>query len=51
MSENTGIMSTEDIEIQLILDAMALKYGYDFREYSRAHMKRRIKKSSNYGRF
>ncbi len=51
MSENTGIMSTEDIEIQLILDAMALKYGYDFREYSRAHMKRRIKNRQIMGGF
>jgi chemotaxis protein methyltransferase CheR len=36
-------MDTEDIEVQLFIEAMYLKYGYDFRDYSRAHMKRRIR--------
>jgi len=36
-------LDTEDIEVQLFIEAMYLKYGYDFRDYSRAHMKRRIK--------
>lgn len=31
-----------DIEIELFLEAIFLKYGYDFRGYSRAHIKRRI---------
>jgi chemotaxis protein methyltransferase CheR len=31
-----------DIEIDLLLEAIYSKYGYDFREYSRAHIKRRI---------
>jgi chemotaxis protein methyltransferase CheR len=31
-----------DIEIQLLLEAIYLKYGYDFRSYSRAHIKRRV---------
>ena len=35
-------MDTEDIEVQLLLEGIYLKYGYDFRRYSRAHMKRRI---------
>lgn len=35
--------STESIEIQLILEAIFLKYGYDFRQYSRASVKRRLK--------
>lgn len=32
----------QDIEIQLLLEAIFLKYGYDFRNYSQAHLKRRI---------
>lgn len=35
-------INNEDIEIRLLLDAIFLKYGYDFRGYSDAHMKRRI---------
>ncbi|TKG92318.1 protein-glutamate O-methyltransferase CheR [Puteibacter caeruleilacunae] len=31
-----------DIELQLLLEAIHLKYGYDFRNYSKAHVKRRI---------
>jgi chemotaxis protein methyltransferase CheR len=33
---------TEDIELGLLLQAIYLKYGYDFRNYSKAHLKRRI---------
>ena len=36
-------LENEDIEIQLLLEAIFLKYGYDFRDYSKAHLKRRIK--------
>lgn len=36
-------VQNEDIEIQLFLEALYLKYGYDFRGYSRAHIKRRIR--------
>lgn len=32
----------EDIEIELLLEAIYKKYGYDFRNYSREHIKRRI---------
>lgn len=32
----------QNIEIQLILEAIFLKYGYDFRNYGKAHVKRRI---------
>ena len=35
-------IETEDIEIQLLLEAIYLKYGYDFRDYARASVKRRI---------
>jgi chemotaxis protein methyltransferase CheR len=32
------------IELRLLLDAILLKYGYDFRDYSRASLKRRVQK-------
>ena len=35
-------MSNEDIEIQLLLEAIYVKYGYDFRNYAKASIKRRI---------
>lgn len=33
---------SENVELELLLQAMFLKYGYDFRDYSRAHIKRRV---------
>jgi len=36
------INSTENIEIKLLLEGVFLKYGYDFRDYGKAHAKRRI---------
>ncbi len=33
---------TSDLEISLLLEAIYRKYGYDFREYSQAHIRRRI---------
>ncbi len=35
-------IKNESIEIDLLLEAIYLKYGYDFRSYSRASIKRRI---------
>lgn len=35
--------NNEDIETFLCIEAIKLKYGYNFSEYSRAHIKRRIK--------
>ncbi|MEJ2056044.1 MAG: protein-glutamate O-methyltransferase CheR, partial [Calditrichaceae bacterium] len=35
-------MGHEDIEVKLLLDAIFLKYGYDFRNYAKASIKRRI---------
>ncbi len=35
-------LQNEDIEIMLLLEAIFIKYGYDFRGYSQAHIKRRI---------
>ncbi|MAP69577.1 MAG: chemotaxis protein CheR, partial [Erythrobacteraceae bacterium] len=34
--------SIEDIEIQLLLDAVYRHYHYDFRHYARASIKRRL---------
>ena len=34
--------NTSDIEISLLLDAVYQKYGYDFRQYSSAHIARRV---------
>lgn len=36
-------LDTEDIEIDLLLEAIYKKYGYDFRAYSKASIRRRIK--------
>ncbi|MDD3132636.1 MAG: protein-glutamate O-methyltransferase CheR [Bacteroidales bacterium] len=36
-------IATEDIEIELFLQAVLLKYGYDFRNYGKAHIKRRVR--------
>lgn len=35
-------MESENIEIKLLLEAIYLKYGYDFRNYSMASIKRRL---------
>lgn len=44
MNYENEILSIEnqDLEIQLFLQAIYLKYGYDFRGYSKSHIKRRI---------
>jgi chemotaxis protein methyltransferase CheR len=45
MAQGTYNESNSDllnIEIQLLLEAIFLRYGYDFRNYSKAHIKRRI---------
>ena len=36
-------LNKENIEIKLLLEAIYLEYGYDFRNYKQAHIKRRIK--------
>ncbi|MDP2227611.1 MAG: protein-glutamate O-methyltransferase CheR [Moraxellaceae bacterium] len=35
-------LSPEEIELQLLLEAIYLRYGYDFRSYSRASLRRRV---------
>lgn len=36
------LLENQDIEIRLVEEAIFEKYGYDFRNYSQAHVKRRI---------
>ena len=36
-------MDIEDIELSLLMEAIYQKYGYDFRSYSRASIRRRVK--------
>lgn len=40
-------MHTEDIEVRLLIDAIKLKYDYDFSQYSQASLFRRIKKAKS----
>lgn len=35
-------ISVEDIEIRLLLEAIYLRYGYDFRRYTKASLRRRL---------
>ncbi|HKK10832.1 MAG TPA: protein-glutamate O-methyltransferase CheR [Bacteroidales bacterium] len=42
ISNPDNVYENLDIEIKLFLEAIFLKYGYDFRNYSKAHLKRRI---------
>ncbi|BCS89493.1 CheR family methyltransferase [Pseudodesulfovibrio sediminis] len=46
MSDFTDI-DNERLEIQLLLEAIYIKYGYDFRDYSCAHTKRRLEHRMN----
>jgi len=39
---NLNNIDTQDIELELLLQAVFMKYGYDFRNYSKSHLKRRI---------
>ncbi len=41
--EARDFSTTENIELELLLQAVFMQYGYDFRDYSRAHVKRRVK--------
>ena len=38
-------IESENIELELLLRAIYLKYGYDFRNYTRSSLKRRIRES------
>ena len=39
---NQSNMDLFNVELQLLLEAIYLRYGYDFRKYSKAHLKRRV---------
>ena len=45
MTEAAAVEKVEDIEIRLLLEALFLKYHYDFRNYALASIKRRLKKA------
>jgi chemotaxis protein methyltransferase CheR len=40
-------IETQNIELQLLLQAIYLKYGYDFRNYAKASVKRRVQHRLN----
>jgi len=42
MNEKELQIENENLEIKLLLEALYLKYGYDFRDYAGAHTKRRL---------
>lgn len=42
MPETGASLSLEDIEIQLLLEGIALHYGYDFRDYAQSPLRRNI---------
>ncbi len=42
MIDDAVKLENERFEVKLLLDAIFLKYGYDFREYAGAHIKRRL---------
>ncbi|WP_320018020.1 protein-glutamate O-methyltransferase CheR [Labilibaculum manganireducens] len=48
---NPNLIENIDIEIPLFLEAIFQKYGYDFRDYSTAHIKRRLMHRMAIGRF
>lgn len=47
MTEKASRIANENLEIQLLLEAIFLKYGYDFRNYAGAHTKRRLEHRKN----
>ena len=36
------LLEIENIELKLLIDAIYLRYGYDFKNYTKSHLKRRI---------
>jgi len=47
MHQNGHSMTTEDVEINILLEAIYQQYGYDFRQYNRASITRRIRNFLN----
>ncbi len=42
MTDRSMQIENEQLEIQLLLEGIYRKYGYDFRDYAGAHTKRRL---------
>jgi len=40
--ERTSARDVEDLEIELLLEGIFRRYGYDFREYDRAYIRKRV---------
>lgn len=51
MSDIAEEPGPEDIELELLLEAIYRRYGYDFRSYSRASLRRRVKQHLLVGRY
>lgn len=45
MTHSTPMGSAEEIEIRLLLEALFMRYHYDFRSYSMSSLKRRLKQA------
>lgn len=43
-THDTEASSLEELELDLLLDALERRFGYDFRNYARASLKRRVRK-------
>jgi len=42
MMDNSEKLEIEKIELQLLLEAMYQRYGYDYKNYTKSHIKRRV---------
>ncbi len=51
MMDKKRDIEIEKIELKLLLDAIYGRFGYDYRDYSLAHIKRRIRKRIEEGEF
>ena len=51
MTKTLEQIENERLELQLLLEAIYRKYGYDFRDYSPAHTKRRLEHRLNLSGF
>jgi len=40
--DKNELLDIENIELKLLLDAVYLRYGYDFKDYTKSHVKRRV---------
>jgi chemotaxis protein methyltransferase CheR len=45
VSDSIAPQKVEDVEIRLLLEALYVKYHYDFRNYAMASIKRRLKQA------